>query len=74
MTISEQIALAKQQELLTVDQFALLTQYHPKSIYRLIALKEIIVVRIGRRGIRIPRAAARAVREHHPNADSTLSV
>ena len=33
-TIREQIEFAKQQELLTVEQVALLSQYYPHSIYR----------------------------------------
>lgn len=74
MTIKEQIAAAKQQDLLTVEQFALLTQYAPKSIYRLIARKKIAVVRIGPRTIRIPLSAARVVRDQHPDADQTLSI
>lgn len=74
MKIRERIAHAKQQELLTVEQFALLTQYHPKSIYRLIESGEIEVVRVGKRGIRIPYSAAKPRRELHPNADSTLQL
>lgn len=73
MTIAERIRQAQAQELLTVEQFALLTQYHPQSIYRLIARGTIAVVRIGRT-IRIPRTAARVIRAQHPNADQLLSV
>lgn len=73
MTIAQQIEFAKAQELLTVEQFALLTQYHPVSIYRLISKGSLAVVRIGR-SIRIPRSAARVVRDKHPNADQTLTL
>lgn len=61
MTIREQIEAAKQQELLTVEQFALLTQFHQQSIYRLIAKGDLPIVRIGR-AVRIPRAAIRVLR------------
>lgn len=74
MTIKEQIAAAQRQELLTVEQFALLTQYAPKSIYRLIARGKLAVVRIGPRTIRIPRSAARPIRDRHPDADQTLAL
>lgn len=74
MTIREQIDAAKAQELLTVEQFALLTQYHPQSIYRLIAKHALDIVRIGPRTIRIPRSAAATVRAQHPRADQTLSL
>ena len=74
MTIREQIDHAKAHELLTVEQFALLTQYAPKSIYRLIAQGRLAVVRIGRRTIRIPRSSARVIRDQHPNADQTLAL
>ena len=74
MTIREQVAHALKQELLTVEQFALLTQYHPQSIYRLIYKGAIEFVRIGPRTIRIPRAAAKAIRAQHPHADQLLSL
>ena len=61
MTIREQIDLAKQQELLTVEQFALLTQLHEKTIYRMLKDGTLAVVRIGR-AVRIPRAAIRIAR------------
>lgn len=49
MTIKEQIQAARQQELLTVNQVALLTQYNEKTIYRKAKLGEIPgVVRFGR--------------------------
>lgn len=74
MTIRERIEAAKAKELLTVEQFALLTQYHPQSIYRMIAKGVIPVVRVGKWTIRIPRSIARAIRERHPRADQTLSL
>lgn len=56
VTIRERIQDARQQELLTVEQLALLTQYHPKSIYRKVERGEIGgVVRYGR-GIRFIRS------------------
>lgn len=61
MTIAERIQEAKVQDLLTVDQCALLTQMHPKSIYRLIERNAIVYVRIGR-SVRIPRVALRGIR------------
>jgi len=61
MTIKEQIDVAKQQELLTVEQFALLTQLHEKTIYRMLKDGTLAVVRIGR-AVRIPRAAIRVAR------------
>lgn len=55
MTIKEQIAEARQQDFLTVEQLALLTQYAPKSIYRKVSRGEIPgVVRFGG-GIRFQR-------------------
>lgn len=74
MTIKERIADAQRRELLTVEQFALLTQYHPQSIYRMVRTGKLAVVRIAAHTIRIPRSAARIVRSQHPNADSTLSL
>ena len=60
MTIREQIELAKAQDLLTVEQLALLTQYNPQTIYRKAAKGEIPgVVRFGR-GIRFVRTVALA--------------
>lgn len=61
MTIREQIDVAKQQELLTVEQFALLTQLHEKTIYKMLGAGTLAVVRIGR-AVRIPRAALRVTR------------
>lgn len=58
VTIREQIQNARQQELLTVEQLALLAQYNPKSIYRKVARNEINgIVRFGR-GIRFIRTVA----------------
>lgn len=75
MTITERLRIAREQEFLTVEQFALLTQYHPQSIYRLIARGVIQVVQFGRhRAIRIPRSATRVVRAQHPRADSTMAM
>jgi excisionase family DNA binding protein len=74
MTIAEQIQHARAQRLLTVEQFALLTQYHPQSIYRLIYKGAITIVRVGPRGIRIPQSEARIIRAQHPRADQTLSL
>ena len=68
MTITERIRIAREQEFLTVEQFALLTQYHPQSIYRMIKRGSIPVLRLGRIAIRIPRSAARTVRAQHPSA------
>ena len=73
-TIAQRQKEALQQELLTVEQFSLLTQYHIQSIYRLIAKGKVAVVRIGGYSIRIPRSEARAVRARHPNADQSLSL
>ena len=73
MTIREQIEQARQQEFLTVEQAALLTQYHPYSLYRLIAQGRIAVLRIGR-SVRIPRSAIRPLRAQHPRADSTMPL
>lgn len=57
MTIQQQLDKAKSEELLTVEQFALLAQYDPKTVYRKVARKEIPgVVRYGR-SIRFRRAA-----------------
>lgn len=54
-TIRERIELAKQQELLTVEQVALLSQYDPQTIYRKVWAKKIPgVVHLGR-GIRFQR-------------------
>ena len=69
MTITERIEEAKAQENCTVEQFALLTQYHPKSLYRMIKKGLIPVIRLGPRTIRIPRAFAKAIRANHPKAD-----
>ena len=56
-TIREQIVDAKQQELLTVEQVALLSQYNPQTVYRKAHRGEIPgLVRFGR-GIRFARAA-----------------
>lgn len=55
MTIREQIDHARAQELLTVEQLALLAQYNPQTIYRKVKRDEIPgVVRFGR-GIRFLR-------------------
>ena len=60
MTIREQIEYAKAQELLTVEQLALLSQYHPQTIYRKAEKGEIPgMVRYGR-GIRFRCAVALA--------------
>jgi len=60
MNIRERIADAKEQELLTVDQLALLTQYSPQTIYKKAAKGEIPgVIRFGR-GIRFMRVVALA--------------
>jgi excisionase family DNA binding protein len=61
-TIAERLKIAREQDLLTVEQFALLTQYHPRSVYRLITKGALAIVRIGPRTIRIPRSAARTIR------------
>ena len=54
-TIRERIEHAKQQELLTVEQVALLSQYDPQTIYRKVWSGQIPgVVRFGR-GIRFHR-------------------
>ena len=54
-SIRERIELAKQQELLTVEQVALLSQYDPQTIYRKVWAEQIPgVVRFGR-GIRFHR-------------------
>lgn len=59
-TIHDQLIAARKQEMLTVNQFALLTQYNPQTVYRKIAKAEIPgVVRFGG-GIRIERSAALA--------------
>ena len=56
-TIRERIEEAKQQELLTVEQVALLSQYDPQTIYRKVWTHQIPgVVRFGR-GIRFHRDA-----------------
>jgi predicted DNA-binding transcriptional regulator AlpA len=56
-TIRERIELAKQQELLTVEQVALLSQYDPQTIYRKVWAHQIPgVLRLGR-GIRFRREA-----------------
>ncbi len=56
-TIRERIEHAKQQELLTVEQVALLSQYDPQTIYRKVWAKQIPgVIRLGR-GIRFHRDA-----------------
>lgn len=58
MTVREQIEHAMAQELLTVDQLALLIQYNPQTIYRLAKDNRIPgVVRLGR-SIRFVRALA----------------
>jgi excisionase family DNA binding protein len=67
MTIAEQIQVARAQELLTVEQCALLTQMHPYSIYRLISKGKLAVVRVGR-SVRIPRAFLRSIKAQ-PNTD-----
>lgn len=55
LTIREQIQHAKQQELLTVEQVALLAQYNPQTVYRKAKKGEIPgLVRFGR-GIRFVR-------------------
>ncbi len=54
-SIRERIELAKQQELLTVQQVALLSQYDPQTIYRKVWAEKIPgVLRFGR-GIRFHR-------------------
>lgn len=67
--IRAQLTEARSQEYLTVDQFALLAQYHPKSVYRKIDRDEIPgVVRIGG-GIRIERSTALQIaRERRENS------
>ena len=56
-TIREQILDAKQQELLTVEQVALLSQYDPQTIYRKAKRGEVPgLVRFGK-GIRFLRSA-----------------
>jgi hypothetical protein len=58
MNIRDQIATAKQQEQITVEQFALLAQLHPQTVYRKIDRSEIPgVVRYGRT-IRLIRVVA----------------
>lgn len=74
MTIKEQLERAKKQQLLTVEQFSLLTQYHVQSVYRMIRLGRLRVVRIGGWAIRIPYSEAKITRAQHPRADSTLSL
>ena len=71
MTIKERIDAAKAKPLLTVEEFALLVQLHPKSIYRQISLHKIAVVRVGR-SIRVPISAAKAVRDANPKAEQTM--
>ena len=71
-TIRERIEHAKQQELLTVEQVALLSQYDPQTIYRKVWTKKIPgVVRFGR-GIRFHRdvVLAWAVRVHRARSDA----
>ena len=59
-TIRERINLARQQELLTVEQLALLSQYNPQTIYRKAQRGEIPgLIRFGR-GIRFKRAVVLA--------------
>ena len=60
MTIKEKIEAARQQDLLTVTQFALLAHYNPQTVYRKIDAGEIPgVVRHGRT-IRLHRVTALA--------------
>lgn len=66
MTITEQIANAKVQELLTVEQFALLAQFAPKTVYKKVERGEIPgVVRFGR-VIRFRKIVALAWVVNHP--------
>ena len=56
-TIRERLNAAKEQELLTVEQVALLSQYNPQTVYRKAQKGEIPgMVRYGR-GIRFRRSA-----------------
>jgi excisionase family DNA binding protein len=56
-TIRERIKRALQQELLTVEEVALISQYDPNTIYRKVKARKIPgVVRFGR-GIRFQRDA-----------------
>ena len=58
MTIREQIALARQQHELTVEQYALLAQFSPRTVYKQIRRGAVPgVVRVGR-SIRIVREVA----------------
>jgi len=61
MTIEELLEQAKREEVLTVDQFAALVQYHPQTVWRMIQRGELKgVVRIGR-SIRIKKSEALAL-------------
>lgn len=73
-TIAERILDAKGRDLLTVEQFALLVQYQPKSIYRMIDRGDLPFVRVGRRGILIRIELVEKVRQRHPNPDRLLSL
>ncbi len=54
-TIRERLTTANQQELLTVEEVALLTRYDPQTIYRKVWARKIPgVIRFGR-GIRFRR-------------------
>lgn len=60
MTIREELDRAKQSELITVNQLALMSQYDPQTIYRKAKRGEIPgIVRYGR-GIRFIRVVALA--------------
>jgi len=72
MTITERLRIAREQEFLTVEQYALLTQCHPRSIYRMIKRGTVTIVRVGPRTIRIPRAALRAIRPPLPTESLPL--
>lgn len=58
-TIRQRLTLAHEQDLLTVDEVALLTRYNPQTIYRKVWRDEIPgVVRVGR-GVRFVGATIR---------------
>lgn len=73
-TIAQRQREALSQELLTVEQVSILTQYHVQSIYRMIRKGRVRVVRLGGWAVRVPRSELRAIRAHHPNADQSIPL
>lgn len=72
MTIRERILEARQQEMLTVEQVSLLTQFHPKSIYRMVKHGSIPGVRRYGNKIRFVRVLVLQWHQQHPSREASV--